>query len=340
MILSTPTRMKLSSPGNSTLSSLAASMSAGSWANFVMGNLSSATLTGVAPGGGEPSINNGFGNRMLWDPVHKKLQYAGATHTGGAVVSGAGGLATWDDASNTWSRETYAWSSEGPGHSYSHIAVNTSNGDLYFRGFNSRNILRRVYGQTGQSSWQVFSTLNGIANWANQVAGALEWFPELNGGAGGLAFADELGASRSSASLTGWTGQAGTSRSGQYHNWAARARGLFYFGGGNGSTAMYAMDANGTVTSKASTPLQAGSYGSSMVFAHPNGADLLLFQNRATAGAIHRFDGTSWSSIGTHQIGVSDGIWMGCAVPDYGVMAFIKNQGGNGTPTCVLYKPA
>jgi hypothetical protein len=324
--------------GDSALRNLATSMSAGAWANFSMG-LTSATFTGVAPGGSEPSINNGFGNRMLWDPVHRKLQYAGTTHTGGATVSGAGGLATWDEKTNTWSRETYAWSSENPGHSYSHIAVNTTNGDLYFRSFNSRTIYRRVYGQTGQASWQAFSALNGITNWANQVAGALEWFPELNGGAGGLAFADELGASRSDATLKSWTGQSSISKSGPYHNWCARAGGLFYFGGGNGSSAMYAMNAGGTVSAKASTPLSAGSAGASMVFAHPNGTDLLLFQNSAS-GAIHRFNGTSWSNAGTHQIGVSDGLWMACAIPEYGVMVFIRNERGSGTPTCVLYKPA
>jgi hypothetical protein len=336
-ILSSSTAISVRGAGSSALASLAATMAPGSWANFACGNLSNATLYAYTPGGTLGILNN-FGNRLVWDAAHRKIQYAASAHTGGAVVAGAGGLATWDDTTNQWSRETYNWSSENPGHSYHHVAVNPGNGDLYFRSFNSRSIYRRVYGQTGQAAWQIFSTIS-YSNWANQVAGALEWLPGLNGGAGGLVFADALGAAWSNAALTSWTGQSGSAPSGNYHNWSAGAGGLVYFGGGNGSTAMYAINSSGAVSSKAATPMQAGANAASAVFAHPNGTDLLLFQNYASTGAIYRFNGTSWSSAGTHQIGDSSGVWAGCAIPEYGVMLFLVFPNASGTPFCKIYKP-
>jgi hypothetical protein len=327
-------------PGATALAAQAASMSSGQWQTFSMPNLANSTFTAVSPGGGQASLFNTFGNRMLWDPVHKKMQYAACAHTGGAFVAGAGGLATWDDATNTWTRETYTWSSEDPGHSYYHIVCNPNNGDLYFRSFNSRTIYRRVYGTTGAASWVGFSTISNVGAWSNQVAGALDWWPALNGGAGGFGFANELGAAFSNSALTGWTWQSGTSPSGPYHNWGIVAGGLFYFGGGNGSSAMYSMSTSGAITNRPSTPLEAGSANASVVLPHPNGTDLLLFQNNAATGAIHRFNGTAWSAAGTHQIGANDGMWVGCTIPEYGVIVFVRNQGtGSGTPTCIVYKP-
>ena len=56
----------------------------------------------------------------------------------------------------------------------------------------------------------------------NQVAGALEWLPQLNSGAGGLAFADTGGVIVSNASVTSWSRQL-DAPSGPYHQSAAAA---------------------------------------------------------------------------------------------------------------------
>ena len=320
--------------GTSTsLSQVAASLQPGRWANFIMGGLDSSLVGASTPG--NPSLFN-YAARGHWDPAHKKLQFAGTSHTGGLLVPGAGGLITWDDATNQWTRETYTWSSEAPGHSYYHTALNKGNGDLYFRQFNSASITRRTYGSTGQASWQSGQVANH-PNTANQVAGGLEWFPQLNGGAGGLVFVDATGASWSNAALSSWTRQSGSSPSGPYHNWVAQAGGFMYWGGGNGSTAMYRLSSTGSVTVMPSTPLEAGNiFNNAIVLPHPNGTDLLLIGTSA-GGPIYRFNGTSWTSVGTHQIGQP--LWVGFTVPEYGVVVFVQHVDGNGAASAFVYKP-
>jgi hypothetical protein len=297
-----------------------------------MGGLTS-SLVGAASAA-VPSLVT-YASKMMWDPLHRKLHFAGCSHTGGQTMANAGGLITWDDETNQWSKESYSWSSSGPGHSYYHTTVNPSTGDLFYREFESARILKRNYGSTGQAGWRSGLVANH-PHAANQAAGGLEWFPELNNGAGGLVFVDARGAARSNAALSSWT-QGSTAVSGNYHNWSAQAGGYVYFGGGNGSSAMYRMNASGVTSSVPNTPLEAGvnAGNSSMVYAHPNRNDLLLVA-RASSGAFHRFNGSSWSSLGSHQVNGTP--FVATAVPEYGVVLFLVHPGGTGTPYLRVYK--
>jgi len=306
-------------------------MQPGQWANFTMGGLTAALVD--AGGTSTPSLLT-FAARGVWDSAHRKLQFAGTSHTGGAFIQDAGGLITWDDATNQWTKESYNWSSEDPGHSYYHVTVNPNTGDLYFRKFNSAQIRRRVYGNTGQSSWQQVAN---HPNAANQVAGGLEWFPQLNNGGGGLVFVDQVGASWSNAALTSWN-TTPTIMSGGYHNWIARAGGFVYWGGGDKSSAMYRLSPTGAAAAMPDTPLQAGvNSEQAIVLPHPNGTDLLLF-GTSSGGPIHRFNGSTWSNIGTHQIGGQ--LWIGFTIPDYGVVIFLRHPAGAlDTASAVVYKP-
>jgi hypothetical protein len=277
-----------------------------------------------------------YAARANWDAAHRRILFAGTSHTGGQVISGAGGLITWDDATNQVTRESYSWSSENPGHSYYHTALNPNNGNMYFRSYNSASIYRRVFGQTGQGSWST----SGVANHpnpANQVAGGLEWFSEANGGSGGLVFVDAAGACLSNANVSSWSRV--SAGSGNYHNWAVRAGGSVYFGGGNGSSAMWRLNPSGSASSQPSTPLQAGVSAQAIVLPHPNGNGLLLFESNTGSGAIYYFNGSSWSSVsGRHQINAAN-YWAGCAIPEYGVIVFLVHPDGTGTPYTRVYKP-
>lgn len=320
-----------------SLLTLAASLQPGQWSPFVMGGADSSLLAATTPGS---LIINFYAGRGLWDRTHRKLQFAGTSHTGGSYIVGAGGLITWDEATNQWKRESYTWSSEDPGHSYYHVTLNPA-GDLFFRKFNSGAIYKLPYGATGPTAWQPGQVANQ-PQLANQVAGGLEWFPELNGGAGGLVFVDQLGAAWSNAALSAWTAQAGSSPSGPYNNWVARAGGFVYWGGGNGSKAMYRLSPTGVVSAMPATPLFAGNNtndddtNQAVMLAHPNGKDLLLI-GTAVGGAVYRFDGTAWTSLGTHQVGPQ--YWIGFTVPDYGVVVFLRTGGTGGPVTATVYKP-
>ncbi len=320
-------------PEASALGRLAASMSPGQWAPFTMGGLSGALL--YADG---PSVHTllGYAARGHWDGVHKKISFTGVSHTGGQYIANAGALLTWDDATNQWTRESYKWNVYDPGHSYYHNTLNQSTGDLYFRQFNSATVYRHAYGSKGQAAWERDQVAN-VPNQARQVAGGLEWFPELNGGAGGLVFIDTLGASWSNAALTSWTSTSNLT-SGRYHNWIASAGGFVYWGGGGGLTVMYRLSPTGSAVKLPNTPIPAGvNEDAGIVLTHPNSKNLLLF-GTAAGGPVYRFDGATWTSAATHQIGGQ--LWVGFTVPDYGVIVFVRHENvGTGAGSAIVFKP-
>jgi chitodextrinase len=327
-------------PPTTALGTLAASMASGTWAPFTMGGLNAGLLSATSQT--VPSFML-FAARGSWDCAHKKLQFAGTSHSPHPYgpIAGAGALITWDDATNQWTKESYSWSSDDQGHSYYHMTVNPSTGDLYYRNFTSAQVMRRLYGTTGQASW-VYGQVANVPNRANQVASGLEWFPELNNGSGGLVFVDQQGASWSNASLTSWS-NAAVQTSGDYHNWSARAGGFIYWGGGfvnatgNNSTDMYRLSSTGVGTKMPDTPIAAAvNGGPAIVIAHPNGSDLLLIGVNS-GDPVYRFDGSAWINVGTQQIGPR--YFVGFPVPDYGVVVFLQTSDGIGTPKAVVYKP-
>lgn len=305
--------------GTSALAALAASMSSGQWASFSMGGMGYPLLDA----GNGYSITE-YSARGHWDPVHRKIQYWGQGHYNNEK------LITWDDATNQWSVGAPA-SFGGIGHGYYHLAMDPATGDLYLRRFGSTAVKKKAYG----GAW---SDLSPFQNISGQVAGALEWLPSANAGAGGLAFCDVKSLQTWSAASSAWTTRSSTlSGLGNYHNWGVAAGSAFYCGGGNGSTAMYRLDANGTVSTAPSTPITAG-VGSGIVLRHPDGQQLLLFAQGAT-GAVHRFNGSSWTTHGTHQIGGATNLWFGVPVSTYGVIVFVAQTINSATPTVKVYKP-
>jgi len=332
---STPGGSCLSTATPSLLSRAAAALQPGQWTvPFAMGGLDQALVSANGPS--VPTLL-GFASRGHWDCAHRTLQFTGTSHTGGLYIDGAGGLLTYNEVTNQWTKESYTWSVYDPGHSYYHNTLNRTNGDLYYRQFNSATVYRRAFGTTGQASWQAGQVAN-IPNNANQVAGGLEWFPQLNNGAGGLVFVDTFGASWSNATLTSWQSTPNNLTSGQIHNWIALAGGFVYWGGGGDTTAMYRLSPAGVATRMPDTPIGTGvNANSGVVLAHPNGTDLLLFGTSA-GGPVYRFDGSTWTNIGTHQIGGQ--LWVGFTIPDYGVMLFLRHENvGTGDGSAALFKP-
>jgi hypothetical protein len=175
----------------------------------------------------------------------------------------------------------------------------------------------------------------------NQVAGALSWFPELHGGAGGLVFVDQGSVQKWNPGTNTWA-PINTTLSpllGPYGQWSAYANGSVYVGGGNGSAIAYRVTSAATLSQVASTPINAGEGPSPQtVCAHPDGTSLLLFQAGAS-GNTYRFNGSSWSQTGTHSIGKDNYFFV--PIPEYGVVVFVC-QGANAaasTPNCRVYKP-
>lgn len=304
----------------SALEALATGMSSGSWANFTMGGLN---LSLIDAGNSHSIIE--FCARGHWDPLHRKIQFWGGGHLT------AQKLITWDDATNQWATPDTTAVEDGQFyHAYYHLALDPATGDMFHRGYGSTTVKKKPYG----GSW---SAIASFTNYANQVAGGLEWFPAMNA----LVFIDVL-------SCQTWNGTSWTTRSsslsglGNYHNWIAKTTDYCYFGGGNGSTAMYRMNSSGTITAQTATPLQAGIWaeaGAAVPISHPNGTDLLLFGAGPTTGTIYRWNGSAWSSIGTMNTGSGYDQWFAVPISTYGVVVFIAQTSSVGTPICRVYKP-
>jgi hypothetical protein len=319
-ILSAPTSVAVLPVGTSSLAQLAASMGAGQWANFSMGGMSTALLDA----GSGHSITE-FSARGHWDPVHKKIQYWGQGHYAGEK------LITWDDATNQWSTGAPAGFG-GIGHGYYHLAMDPATGDLYLYGYGSHNVKKKPYG----GSWSSIASFTG---WTNQGMGGLEWLPSLNGGTGGLVFGDTLSLQTWNPATNSWTTRSSTLTGiGSYHEWIVAAAGSVYFGGGNGSSTVYKVSSTGSISAAPSTPVPAG-VGNGIVMRHPDGNQMLLF-TQGSSGSVYRFNGSSWVSHGSHQIGGTTNLWFGVPISDYGVILFVAQDSSTDSPSAKVYRPS
>ena len=303
----------------SPLARLAASMQSGQWASFTANNFNFALIDA---GGGHSILE--FASRGHWDPVHKKIQFWGMGHLSGQA------LITYDDATNAWSRDNAQATSSNWGHGYQHLALNPANGDLYLRLYNSGTIRKKPYDQPWES---VASFDNGVNN---QVAGALEWVPQLNGGAGGLAFADTGGVRFSNAAVSIWGWQI-SATSGNYHQNGVAINSAFYFGGGS-SSAFWRLDASGNVTRVADSPVPFGVTAMHLI-PHPNGVDALLVGPGA-GGSTYQYNAVAntWNLLGPNQLN-SGQWWVGITIPDYGITVWLCEKTSVSAPFIRIFKP-
>lgn len=303
-----------------SLGRLAASMQSGQWADFTAKNFN---LALVDAGGGHSILE--FASRGHWDPVHKKIQFWGKGHLSGQA------LITYDDVTNTWGRDDAQATPSNWGHGYQHMALNPANGDLYLRLFNSGTIRKKPYDQP----WETVAPFDNSVN--NQVAGALEWVAQLNGGAGGLAFADTGGVRFSNPAVTSWGWQI-SGASGPYHQNGVAINGAFYFGGGGGTTAFWRLDGAGTVSRAADAPVPYGVTAMHLI-PDPNGVDALLI-GPGKAGNTYRFNAqaNAWSLLGPHHLNAGDW-WVGITIPEYGVTVWLCQKDSRATPAMRVFKP-
>jgi len=323
------TATTLASGTASALAQLAALMQPGQWADFTTGNFNFALIDA---GGGHSILE--FAARGHWDPVHKKIQFWGMGHVTNQ------GLITYDDATNTWLRDPDTGglipNQNTFGHGYQHLALNPATGDLYQRTYDSGIISKKPYGQP----WQTVAPFDNSVN--NQVAGALEWVPQLNGGAGGLAFADTGGVRISNSTVSSWGSQINAA-SGAYQNEGVAINGAFYFGGGANSAAFWRLNANGTITDVADPPVAELGITHNDLVPHPNGIDALLVGPGAAGGHVYRYNATAdtWTDLGPHQLTTGSELdwWVGITVPEYGVIVWLCETISTSEPFIRVYKP-
>lgn len=244
------------SSGATNLSDKAAQMQPGTWAELSTTGFSGSLLENGC-------IGNilGYSDSAMWDPIARQLRFMGSPHCGGA-----GGnpykLIRYDDSSSAWTSCTGNDSScaasfiTDQGHAYEHSALDPGSQTWYRRWYGSARVSKFSFGTNGP-----WSDLPSMNHGYTQVAGGLAYFPELYGG-GGLVFAQggygEVHLWNKSQNQ--WNKVATGLAMGPYHNFAEYnpVHKVVIFGGGNGSSDLYKVNASGAVTKMQNAPIGLG----------------------------------------------------------------------------------
>ncbi len=338
-------------PEGSALSSLAASMSAGTWAELTTTSIVTAPVSStsgmwlMATGSGLGGIG-ADSNNMAWDPVHKRMHFVGQYH--GNVGTGMRHV-QYDAASNTWSTVTHFGPlGDDTGHGLSAICCNTFTGDVYFKRYGPSAPLAKFTYST--QTWDlnaytapdITNISTGTVFWSGALTG-------VTGGAGAVVLHDaDFGHLMVLDVGTGtWVNTTSfPDQSPGYDNVAAynAVSNSGMFGGGeNPSQIPMKMTSSKVVTSLASIAPNALSIRSGTLCEHPTQGGAYL--SIARDGHLWKFlDNGISIDLGALPSGVNrapdgtngDAFVTVCAIPEYGVMMSISTT--SSTARCHLYK--
>jgi hypothetical protein len=273
-----------------------------------------------------------YTDKGMWNPLTREIQFIGKGHLRELKHI------SYSEASNRWSQEAQPYWDCGRvvpcwsiGHGYEHSTINPANGDVFQRMWNSTTLYKWT---RATKTWSQLP-----AGPATAEAVALQYFPEMGGvvmvGGGKVAFYNE--------STGSWSTLAsGLSMGGGYHTVASySAVNKIVVLGGGGSTNLYRLSANGTVTPIANAPIRVGIL-ESIFTVDPASGKFLLF---GAAGGFYEYGPTtnSWSSVASSSIpmfrGGGNAIIYRAAVPisTHGVIAFLA-EGGTTDTRVLLYR--
>ena len=341
----------------SALSNLATSMQPGTWAPFTTNGFNNGAAF-VPPATG--SILEYTDKAGAWNPLNGTILVLGGSHPSG----GPGGQGTlfvkYTESNNSWSQLAIPSMDTSPAHSYHHNTIDPSTGNFYHRQYYNGNHM--VYSHVNQT-WSSCTARPG----AQQVAGALEYFPDRNS----LIYLDgdwgvwEL--SLASGNCNGsWVQRASTAgggmspqlwpyngTTGSYHN-QSRYSPLcqcVVMGGGNGMPRVWRYYADGTWSRGADAPQSynipyAGS-GDIFTVDPVTGRILVWFYNNAST-TMWEYNpvANTWTSIsrnGPIFPGPEGGVTETVAIPisTYGVIMFVQaSSAAGGTARVYLYRHA
>ena len=277
-----------------------------------------------------------YADKGMWNPQTREMVFIGKGHT--AEMKHI----TYSEANNVWAREAKAdWCGDGClwglGHGYEHTSLNPATGDVYARRMSSGDVYKW---SRSTKTWSQLP-LGPIM----EVAISIEYFPEM----GGLVLMGQgptgTGEVHIYRESTGAWARLSTGLSmGPYHNEGTYnpIHKIIVFGGGNGSSQMYKLDATGKVTAIANAPTEVRIL-ETVFTVDPASGKYLLF---ASSGAFYQYDVTSntWSAQQTANIqmfGQGNNInnrVVAIPISTHGVVAFLVEDGTN--TGVVIYRHA
>jgi hypothetical protein len=347
---------------SSTLSSLAASLKPGQWAE-----VSTSNFNGGRGFIGDPNSSCdytiSYTDKMIWDAVTKKLFFLGQSHCNTSYYE----LAIYDSATNSWSvgatTHTYFGPLGGPSHSYNNMA-GVRNGKLYYKLYSSKTIHTYTIATDTWDSTTVPPINMGVNP---NCCGQLDYFPERDS----LIYVDgDWGIFEYTFSNNTWTNThrttvGGGAPMGDYEN-IGRYNPVTHelaFGGGAISgpgvpNRFYKLSSSNTITRLSDIPsgytlANSGITSSGILSVDPASGKYLAFliHGSTSVPAIFTLDSTDASNPWVQQPSSSNPPWFtnsvdgpifgtaAATIPEYGVMAFLNFE-NNGQSKLWLYKYA
>lgn len=302
------------------LGRLAAGMKAGAWAELKTDNL----IDTLRAKGASGAIF-GYNEDAVWDPKTQQFFYVGGDHNDTVR------FVTYEDKTNAWKTMPQpTWVGKGTSHGYSHHGLDAKRGLLYYFPFGNRARTVHRY-DIAKNTWSTLPKLDPPEYLACCVG--VEYFPELDG----LVVANGGGGKGSvhlfQEKTQTWTTLARDLPMGVYHNTAQYSPGhkIILFGGGNGSSDLYKLDAKGKVTTLNKTPIGIGVMQSILTLDPVSGDFLLLGKN----GSFYVYDvaADKWHEQDSKTVPIfsptrvkDNKVWHVTATPvsTYGVTMFVK----------------
>ncbi len=311
----------------SALGMAAARMRPGSWVDLETEGFNRGEV--LAPGGPFDTVTRSA-ESACWNPRTRQLVFQGSSR--GKLLT----LITYSEDSNAWqAAPTHpALAANMASQAGDQNALDAATGDLYYRPSYSDTVYRY---RIQERAWSTLPPVPGDL-WRAQSTddGALEHFPEMGGlvlvggnqpeGGGSVAFFN-LRSGRWRLLARGLA--MGTNRTFIEYSPVHR---LVLFGGGDGSTDLYRLDAAGRVAKAKSAPMPLG-VGRTVVSVDPAGGRHLVLH----PAGFHEYDpvADAWTPILGERPpvlsaggGVGDGL-IETAIPAHGVVMYVKYAGAD-----------
>ena len=258
-------------PKGTTLAALAAQLKLGTWAELKSQGFGPAILDDV-----NGSFIIQYTDDAQWDPVSKQVFFIGASY---GFSSGAqrGNFIKYNDAANQW---TLMPRPVGPfpnlAHAYDHSALNPATGEFYHSLYNNRDIYKY---NPAADSWSLLTTIPQSIMGGLQITKGLEYFPEM----GGLVwYSSGVGLYFFNTSTKQWSVLADGLGTSTYHEFSEYdpVHKIVIFGGGDGSNAVFKLDASGKVTQMKNAPVGLGITQSIITVDPVSGKFLVVTENK------------------------------------------------------------
>lgn len=301
-------------PSGTALAVLAATLSAGDWAEL--------TVSGLTTGMFDASSTNvlDYCTKGAFDPVARQVRFFGQGHYDDQR------WVLFDEATNTFSMlSDPPWDDGGSsqpsyiGHGYQHNTIDPVTGDDYYRMLDG--VVQRY-----DRSTETWSELTGPAS-GSAVAGAIEWLPSI-GSAGGLVAHVGEYLSRWDANADSWSSVSSTLTPAANHSIAhySTPNDCVVLGGGNDKLKLWKVGPSGDVTALTDCPIAVG-VTTAVTACCPVSGDLLVIGGDSSARVLD-VSGDSWSTLsltGAPAFGTvsSSSRIIAVQLDAYGVVMFI-----------------